>query len=370
MKKSEYWFGQGISDIVPGIAADAAEAIENCLSCVPVYENMEGYLRDAFYADGTPKKRNENTVYPLYAAWYLGTPIPEAFMSIESSYSIKAAQAAISWAMALHGLPYTGGEMQNGLSFDCSFCNHNFTVNFPVSECHLPDNSIIIPIADTFRNDDGWGQSAVPPYVEQYARFLLWCHTCYANENPDTLEVPQKALVVRIIGNLSADVSICTIYADEHKDAKMAERVFRAFTKAQENGMNPLEMVSVQKEIPWQERRETELKEAYQTDDPELYQLIQSYMMARSKRKEMEAADKRLKAEADAIAIALAAQTEADADRGKLADNGECYVVRHTHARVSNPAISSNLVYQFAPQYAADVCDTTEGKVSVVVDVL
>ena len=335
-----------------------------------VFQDYEGFSQDAFYANGTPVSIDRNVIYPIYAPWYLGTPIPEAFLRIEESYSRTAAQAAASWTAGVLGREYHPGKTCDALSFECGYQDRVVSVQFPLCDLLLSDKAIIVPIADSWRNDSEWGQGVVPSYVEQHVRFLLWCYRYYHENCNSGLTVPDRAYVTRIIGNLPTDVTVYTVLSDETADQKIAKRVFKAFTKALDAGDNPMLNRKVQPEIPWLEQRDMELTGAYQTDDPELYDLIQRYMTARSTRKELEAMDKQLKASADAIAVSLAALTTDDASSGKLVVDKTAYTVRHTPSRKQPPKVTTALIYQFAPNHAHQVIKEGSRKVSVSIDVL
>lgn len=367
---SQYWFGKSLSEILPEEDISTLMAVDGYMGKPTAFQDYAGFVRDAFYADCTPVIHATDTIYPAYAPWYLGTPIPEAFLRIENTYSRTAAQAAISWTAGIFGRDTHPGKTCDALSFECPFQNHILSVQFPLYSQFLADGAIVVPVADTWRNDSEWGQGVVPSYVEQHVRFLLWCYRYYHHNRDDNLTVPDRAYVTRIIGNLPTDVMVYTVFADAGVDQKVADRVFRAFTKAKAAGANPLLSLKSQPEIPWMEQREAELADAYHTDDPVLYDLIQRYMAARSTRKELEAKDKDLKAKADAIAISLAALTKDDVSTGKLIVDKTAYTVKHTPSRKQPPRITSALIYQFAPNHANQVITEGARKVTVSIDVL
>lgn len=367
---SQYWFGKSLSDILPEEDITTLWTVDGYLGKPTVYRSYEGFAQDAFHVDGTPVSAQPNTIYPIFAPWYMGTPIPEAFLRIEDTYSKTAAQAAASWTMGIFGRVYHPRKTWDALGFKCSYQNRILNVQFPLCNLLLADGAIVVPVADTWRNDSEWGQGVVPSYVEQHVRFLLWCYRYYHQNCNSDLAVPARAYVTRIIGNLPTDVTVYTVLSDAAMDQKVADRVFRAISKSLDSGEDPLLNRKVQPEIPWQEQQEMELAGAYHTDDPELYDLIQRYMGARSTRKELEAMDKRLKEEADAIAISLAALTTDDASTGKLVVDKTAYTVRHTPSRKQPPKVTSALIYQFAPNHVHQVITEGSRKVSVSIDVL
>lgn len=367
---SQYWFGKSLMDILPEEDTVALWAVDSYIGTPTVFRSYDGFSHDAFHADGTPVCFNQNTIYPIYAPWYMGTPIPEALLRIEDTYSRTAAQAAGSWTCGIFGRNTHPEKTNDALSFECGYQNHILNVQFPLCNLLLSDGAIVVPVADTWRNDSEWGQGVVPSYVEQHVRFLLWCYRYYNQNCNSDLIVPDRAYVTRIIGNLPTDVTVYTVLSDETADQKIAERVFKAFTKALDAGENPILNRKIQPEIPWLEQRDMELAGAYQTDDPELYDLIQRYMAARSTRKELEAMDKQLKASADAIAVSLAALTTDDASSGKLVVDKTAYTVRHTPSRKQPPKVTAALIYQFAPNHADQVLREGTRKVTVSIDVL
>lgn len=367
---SQYWFGKDLLDVLPEEDIATIQTVDAYIGNPTVYRNYAGFTKDAFHADGAPVSLERDTIYPLYAPWYMGTPIPEAFLRIEESYSRTAAQAAVSWTCGIFGRNAHPGKTNDALSFMCGYQDRVLTVQFPLCDLFLADGAIVVPVADTWRNDDEWGQGVVPSYVEQHVRFLLWCYRYYQQSCDSELVVPDRAYVTRIIGNLPTDVTVYTVLADSKLDQKVADRVLRAFSKTLDDGENPLTNRREQPEVPWQEQREMELDGAYHTDDPALYELIQQYMAARSTRKDLEATDKRLKAEADAIAVSLAALTEGEASTGLLVVDKTAYTVKHTPSRKQAPKVTSALIYQFAPNHANQVIKEGSRKVSVSIDVL
>lgn len=367
---SQYWFGKNLSDILPAEDIDTILQIEGYMGNPPAYQDYEGFHSDAFYTDGSPINMDRNTIYPIYAPWYLGTPIPEAFLRIEDSYSRTAAQAAVSWTAGIFGKCQHPDKVSNALSFQYCYQDRSLNVQFPLCDVFLADGAIVVPVADTWRNDSEWGQGVVPSYVEQHVRFLLWCYRYYQQNCNSNLRVPDRAYVTRIIGNLPTDVTVYTVFAEPNADQKIADRVIRTFAKTMAIGEAPLLNRKTQPEIPWTERREAELADAYHTDDPDLYDLVQRYLQARSVRKEMEAQDKVLKAKADAIAVSLAALTKDDASTGKLVIDKTAYTVTHTPSRKQAPRITSALIYQFAPHHANQVITEGARKVTVSIDVL
>lgn len=364
MNISQYWLGKDIRDMVPGISEQNALMLDIACGSKPVLSGTPGFVKDAFYMDGTPICPEKGVVYPCFAPWYTGTPIPETFHRIEDGYSQGAAKAAISWALALHGGTIGSRNVLDGFSVEMNYQGTSLQIHFPICQAVHTNGAIVVPVADTFRNDEAWGQGAIPAYVEQHVRFLLWCYENFHNP------APPKAYVARIVGNLPTDVTLYTVYASSDKDTKAAERVLRAFTAAQNNGKDPLTNLRTIEETPWQERKEAELEGVYRIDDPNLYELTRQYLAARSERKTLEAQDKELKAEADAIAVALGSLTGGDARDGVLRADGTVYRVTHIRSRKSTPGITAALIYQFAPEKASQVIGDVEGKVSVSIDVI
>ena len=369
MNISQYRLGKDLRDMIPGISDQTALLLDIACGTLPPHQNEPGFIKDAFYMDGTPVNPDVNTVYPCYAFRYTGTPVPEAALRVEESFSRGAAKAAISRTLALHGGTIGHQDTLNGLAFEVDICGTPIRVCFPICQVVHTNGSIVIPVADTFRNDESWGQGAIPVYVEQCARFLLWCYRHYHDNWSNGIEIPRKAYVARIIGNLPTDVTLFAVQESELKDAKAAERVLLAVKKALDGSKDPMANLRTIQEKPWQERKEEELEGAYHVDDPALYDLVRRYMAARSERKTLEAQDKALKEEADAIAVALGSLTGGDVKEGALRANGYVYRVTHVRARASTPNITTGLIYQFLPEYASKVVMDMEGKVTVNIDV-
>lgn len=367
---SQYWFGKSISDMLPEIDISALMSIEGYLGNPSAFQDYDGFKPDAFYANGVPVERNKDTVYPIYASWYMGMPIPTAFLRIEDTYSQTAAQSAISWTAGVFGKKHHQSKTVDALGFEYHYQDRILNVQFPLYGPLLSDGAIVIPVADTWRNDAEWGQGVIPGYVEQHVRFLLWCYRYHSQNCDGGLAIPERAYVTRIIGNLPTDVSIYTIFADSGKDQKVANRVFQAFYLAQAAGRDPLFDRKEQPELSWKEKQEMELADAFHTEDSQLFDLVQQYMNARSTRKELEAEDARLKAQADAIAISLASLTKDDASAGRLVVGKTAYMVRHTPSKKQPPKVTSALIYQFAPNHVDQVITELPGKVTVSIDVL
>lgn len=370
MNSMSYWFGKSIEDVFPGADNTFLKTLDGCLGHIPAMSQLSGFQKDAFYHDGTPVVYDPHTVYPAYAARYVGATIPETALRIDELYSRMAAQAAISWATAIQGDYLVPTPYLDGIRFEYEVNGVSVPVYFPASHVLIQGDAIIVPVAETFRSDSDWGNGAIPYYVEQQVRFLLWCYQHNPVIHGGLSWVPKQARVARIIGNLASDVTIYTVEANPVKDQIVADRVFRAFLKAKNAGKDPTLNVVSLPEVPWLEKKEAELADAYYTNDPELYDTVSQYMDAKSRRKELEAKDKDLKAEADAIAIGLAAQIEPGNSSGELDIGNEKYTVSHSVANRRPAQPTTALIYQFAPKYAGQVIKEQSRRATVKIDVL
>ena len=148
----------------------------------------------------------------------------------------------------------------------------------------------------------------------------------------------------------------------------MAERVCRAVIKARSGGHSAKENLHRHEETPWLERKEAEIAGAYHIDDPQLHKILGEYMEARSKRKQLEAEDKEMKAKMDAIAYSLASRTDKDAGIGELTASDTVYQVAHMPSQAGPAKITAAIIKQFAPEYtqtAISVNTAPGGKVTV-----
>lgn len=364
MNAANFWFGMDLGALLPELLADELMDLDKILGVRPRLDTVDGFQRETFYPDGTPVNHNALTVYPYFAPRYLGTPMPDANVRLEEGYSRTAAKSAVSWVCGLLGGMIWEKDLLHGIRMDVHWNGSTVPVMFPLCGAELPDGEIIFPVADTWRNDGDWGQGAVPAYIEQQVRFLLWCY------RQAGLPVPTQVYVARIIGNLPTDMSVCTLFPDAKKEDRIASRVLNAVTKTMAAGKSLLSNTNIIPETPWEEAKAAALAECYQTDDPQLFELVQKYMAARSVRKELEAEDKRLKKQTDAIAINLAAQIDGANSRGELILGKTAYRVSHATSRKSDARITPGLIYQYAPQLAATALKEGPGKVTVSVDVL
>ena len=82
---SQYWFGKSLSEILPEEDISTLMAVDGYMGKPTAFQDYAGFVRDAFYADCTPVIHATDTIYPAYAPWYLGTPIPEALLRIENT---------------------------------------------------------------------------------------------------------------------------------------------------------------------------------------------------------------------------------------------------------------------------------------------
>ncbi len=370
MPNSTYWFGTDFHDLLPELSQSDCGKLDCLFIAAPDASKRPGFLKNVFFQDGTPvQELEEGTVCPVYAPRYLGTPIPAEFLDIVPMYSQTAAAAAISWILSITGSRQASYLNQDALSFDYSYNGSPIRFVFPINELRngsdfWKDGDLIIPIADTFRNDSDWDDYSIPIYVEQQVRLLFWCWKEYCSQHPD-YTAPKTARIVRIIGNLPTDVQIRTLYANDKKDAATAERVCRAFTKATDITAKRHETIS------WKERKQAEYDDAYRIDDPALHKILAEYMRIRSERLEKEEKDKQLKAEADAIALSIASQTPNDTKSGKLTVGDYAFTVTHSPSRKMPVKLTTSIIGQFAPEFAAALIgDTPLGKKRVNISVL
>lgn len=337
--------------------------------------------KDAFYADGTPVEIIKDTLYPVYAAWYLGYPIPGAYLDVSSEYRKTASVAAVEW-LQKHlpfedvkcDLRHFNGETVAAPADGLQFCfpttvitYRQVTASGSLERCIVP----VIPIPDTFQNDESWEDATTPFYAEAQARLVLWCWQQSYIQGHRAGRMPEKAFLVRIAGNTPGDIQIRAVNADPKKDAALAMRVLRAYTKTAATGADPLSTLNRVEGVNWLEQKEQDEQDAYHVDSAEAHALVQQYMEVRSNRKTLEEQKDIISNEMNSIALQLAAFTDRDTATGTVdTPDGITYSVTHSRRRLSPPRPSAGHVRQFYPELLDCVQSTEYPKGRVSVDVL
>ncbi len=335
---------------------------------------------DAFTADGFPKELHSNTLYPMYAAYYLGYPIPSSYLDVAAQYRSTASEAAIQWACkALGGI--------------CDYqhidgCNADLETFFPVTgagirlcvpklsvNCFIgiPGNSVSYPVIawpDSRDNDQDWKDGRIPYYAEVVARTMLWAWENDILAHDGTRSQQKKAYIVRITGNTPGDLLVRTVVADVAKDSKLMERIVRACRKAMDAGKDPLENLNRLEQQHWLEVKQENEANAFRIEDEDFHETVRQYMECRSHRKTLEQREAELKAQMDAIRIKLAAGIELGNQTGSCTDGGFIYSVSHAPAITRKATISGELIRQYFPQYSDHISTLEYEKGRVDIDTL
>lgn len=369
-ERLEYLFGEAIPDRIRD-KLDGTDLFPE----LSEYQQVADSEKDCFTADGTPVHYDPNYLYPVYAAWYMGTPIPSSYLDVNQGYRKTAALAAIEWIAKL--LPEATGfsaRHHNGQKMTAEVNGQLTTFCWPDTHVELSGSygSIeipVIPFPDSRDNEDDWSDGCTPTYAELQARMTLWlCNEAYAKGLRPTCA--EMVYLVRITGNTASDVTVRAIKADPKRDKQMVSRIVRAAEKARAAGTDPVLNLKRHEQLCWLDKKNEERAEAYVIDSAEFHELLGKYMEVRSNMKAKEMEKKAISDEMDSIAIHLASQTSSDALKGVLEDKGIHYSVTHTKKNSRSATISANLVRQFYPEHIDLVRTNTIPRGRIEIEVL
>lgn len=365
MKKWDYLFGVSLPDSIK----DKLEC--DLLRNNPAYFECPGFEKDAFTPDGYPVNAKPDTIYPALLYRTIGIPVSESLTEIEPEFRRTASVAALKWLeKVLHGS--TSHWAFNGLNFQyiidgdpINFCFPTTSVMHTIDASHA-EYCAVIPLPDTFLNDEDWECGMIPQYAEQQAQLLLWCHQQYALIHHGTLPA-DKAFLVRIKGNISADCTVRTVSYDPKKAMRILNKIHKAVVANKVNGTGLTDNLVTIPKRDWKDEKQRDLDAAYCIEDPAYYELLGKYMEARSTRKRLEAEAEEVKEQMQTLAIALASQTSVAGKRGELTDGDTIYAVTHTPKRFTQPKISADLLRQLAPEHAdaINVSSTPRGRITI-----
>lgn len=331
-------------------------------------------IPDGFYPDSKPTLEMPNFLYPCFAPYYLRVPFPSSLINVPEGYSRTASIAALEWlektlTNARMNLKHFDAEMftalVDGQEFKFSFPNTviNYLDGDPQQGTAFQERyATAIAIADVSDNNADWDDGTIPYYVECQARFLLWCWD-YTGGDLDTC--PTECFIVRITGNTPGDTTVRVVHSDPQKDSTVVKRICKRMA-----GNDPAAvMATVREQGTWFERKEKEREDAYVIDDPDTYNLVRSYMEAKTSRKTLEAESKKIKAQMDTIALRLSRFIQ-DGHRFGLAKDTvgmREYTVSHTQKRTEAPNVNPPLIRQYFPEHAdlIRVYEVPRGSVSI-----
>lgn len=331
------------------------------------------YCRNSFNDAGIPVNRDPATIYPCYAAQYLGYALPSTRMALMPGYLETAAKAAMAWLTKLFPGALTPTEIYgetitvNLNGKDYNFCFPHIEISYKKENGEL-ETAAVIPVPDSRENDADWEDGITPAYVHCVAMTQLWCYEQSAFQMRRD-SYPEKAFVVRITGNTPGDLAVRTVMYDMALADKLMQRLSTMYSRAMSAGKDPVQYPNIIPQQEWWERRQEKQDDAYNFDNTELYALCSEYLCTKHQRKALEEKAEALGNQMDALAINLASMTETDADVGLIAaPNGYVYEVHHTKKRTTGATVSAELVRQFYPQYADLVINTSvtsKGRVEI-----
>lgn len=326
---------------------------------IEYYKRMCGYELDCFYADGKPVVFNNSLIYPCYAPYYLGIPVPSSMENVPSRFSRCASLAAMQWLEKLFDDGIIEKKHFDGGVFVKEINGTPFQFCFPATTLHYTSSALtgnqgkraaVITIADVSENNEIWEKGTIPYFAEVQARLLQWC---WDNGNMPMETRPTDCFIVRITGNTPGDITVRTVRHDPAKNEALVQRLCQ---KIQGKANPAAENRVVIKQASWQERKQNEYDNAYTIDDESTYKLVKKYMETRTLRKTLEKQSKQIKDEMDSIAVQMAAETGQGtlySASGTVTDSSQKfrYVVMHTKKQQRAPTVSAGLVQQFYPEY-------------------
>lgn len=317
-------------------------------------------LDDHFYPDGTPV--SDRLITPDKAALILGTAVPWEYAKIEPYYSKAAATEVYHHMSRLFPSrtdPFAERQMMDG--FQVQVGSHTFAI---------PDytNEPIIVVPDVSPNDELWENNRIPVYVLQRVRLymaLIRCHDI--NQNYPLAGI----YVVRIKGNLTADLDFRWIESDPPRENAILQSVLKVLDRRAQAGLLLIPETVIIPKRNWGEIHETQKDEADKICDDNLHDMIAKYMSVRSQRKTLERQSRQLKEEEDAIAASLVNLIQ-DAKSGTVEDPvlGTKYSIQHKKSAVRARKITPELVRLFAPEFSMAIVHDSSVKGRVDIDVI
>ncbi len=339
-----------------GVNTPNAKKLEGLFSKTATSYDKDFYRRSAFNEAGIPVSRDPATIYPCYAAHYLGA-IPSTRLALMPGYVETAAKAAMAWLRKMFPGAITPHEIY-GESITVNLGGRDYRFCYPHIEISYKNENgdmvtaAVIAVPDIRDNDADWEGGIVPSYIHCCVMAQLWCNEQSAFIGRRAT-YPETAYVVRITGNTPGDLTIRTVKYDMAAADKLMVRLTAMYNRAMDAGKDPVQSPNVVSHQDWRERLREKEEFAFTSEDAVLYDLCAEYVSTRFQRKELEAQVESIKEQMDSLAVQLASMTDADADVGKVAAMDGCiYEVRHTKKRTTGATVNVDLLQQFYPQYA------------------
>ena len=368
MKNWDYTFGVPLPNVIQAKLENSGLVRVSNPNAVTA-----GFEKDAFTPDGYPVCPEPYVIYPSLLYRTIGIPIAETVLAVEEDFRRKASLAALKWLEKVVGTKSLHWSF-NGLRFQYDLHGTSVDFCFPdtVILCYNEDtvqNYMALAFPDTKHNDSDWERGLIPRYAENQAQLMLWCSRRYAEICPEYLPA-EKAFLVRIKGNLSADVTVRTVEYNEKLANQILLKIYRAITTANASSTTYHEKLVTIPKADWKEEKQTDLENAYRIDTPDFHALLGDYMKARSTRKGLEADAEAVKNQMAGIAYTLAAQIPDGFARAEYEDAGAVYAVSHAPRRKTAPRLSADLLRQLAPEYADAIHVSTTPRGRITIEVL
>lgn len=303
-----------------------------------------------FYPDGRAERLETMTVYPWQAPYILENQIPWEFHNIEPGYSQAASKTGFQWI-------HTTQDIRN--PFDCNCLGDGIIIQRDGYQFAVPfladfqGNDIIpvLSIADSLADDEYWEGNAIPTFVLSHARLqMALLREAIAQLWPN--HVVKNMVIVRIAGNLEADVKMRVLLANPTREDAILHQVDKRLSTMIARGEFSFSG-NIAAKRNWKEERESVIAGANILDG-NMYDTIAAYMALQSKRKALEAESKAMKAREDTIALQMADLIGA-AGKGTLMDSasGKSYTVSHKRLAQRSPKISASIIRLRFPEFAS-----------------
>lgn len=347
MNNLEYYFGANLPE---GLSAKM-EAI----GMIQSENKAETFVKDAFYGDGSPRKTENNTVYPCYAPVYTGCFVPGTYLDVAEKYRRTASVAAVSWLCKATGLrcdnlSHFNGFRVNLKDFFC--CPDGLTLVTPMLCVYSDEGKAypVIPWPDSRENDEDWKNGTIPYYAQAVVSATMWAWRV-GSASP-----AEKAFIVRITGNTPGDAAVRTVFSDIKQENLTMERIVRAFCKSSGAEIQPDSAVKRLEQADWLTQKQEKDEMAFVIEnDASFHDLVASYLATKSERMTMEIELKESANRMSSLALELASHVESGKIRGRLNGTSGNYTVSHIPGKrpaITSRSINAAIIQQYFPQYS------------------
>lgn len=316
-------------------------------------------LNNFFYSDGQPAQDIGSMLLVSHAAQILGTPVPWEYAHLERYFSRSAATTVYLYMARVRKNwvnPFAESEAMDGIRVQLG--QHTFAI---------PDYTVnpIIVIPDSSQNDELWEDNKIPVWALQQTRLYMALARLHDTAKEHILP---GIHVVRLSGNLDADMHIRWIASDPTREDAVLKAVWNVLDKRAASGQPVLPAPAVLPKKVWSEIKETRKEESENVVSNALHELIGQYMLLRSQRKALEHKSKALKEEENAIGASLIGMIQ-DAEMGYVIDTdlNLKYTVYHKASPKRTPKITPALIRLFAPEcsFAIQKDENAKGRVDI-----